>query len=84
MADPSKKNYGIADPTLGSTHRHLEAWIRQAGQEVFTPDGGAGCTAEVVGQWFEYWNSSAQRRSSRPRISNLRPTSPAGPTPSPR
>lgn len=56
LADPSSKFYGIGDPTLGSTHRHLEAWIRQAGQEVFTPDGGVGFTSDVVEQWFEYWS----------------------------
>ena len=57
LNDPSAQFFGISDPTLGSTHRHLEAWIRQAGHEVFTEGGGVGFEPEVVEEWFEYWAS---------------------------
>ncbi len=56
FADPAASFYGTTDPTMGTTHRHLEAWIRQAGQEVFAAEGGIGFTAEVVGEWFNFWS----------------------------
>ena len=55
LADPANGFWGINDPTLGETHRHFEAYIRQAGQEVFTEDGGLGFDAEVAEEWFTYW-----------------------------
>jgi multiple sugar transport system substrate-binding protein len=56
LSDPGRKFWGIADPTMGTTQRHLQAWIRQAGQELFTPDGQLGFTAEVLGSWLEFWD----------------------------
>ena len=56
LADPGRKFWGIADPTMGTTQRHLQAWIRQSGQELFTPEGQLGFTAEVFGGWLEFWN----------------------------
>lgn len=55
LSDPARKFWGIGDPTLGTTQRHLQAWIRQAGQELFTPDGNLGFTADTLGAWFEFW-----------------------------
>jgi len=55
LTDPSRKFWGIGDPTVGTTQRHLQAWIRQAGQELFTPDGGLGFTTETMAAWFEFW-----------------------------
>jgi multiple sugar transport system substrate-binding protein len=55
LTDPARKFWGIGDPTVGTTQRHLQAWIRQAGEELFTPDGGLGFTAETMGAWFEFW-----------------------------
>jgi multiple sugar transport system substrate-binding protein len=60
LSDPSRKFWGIADPTMGTTQRHLQAWIRQAGQELFTPEGQLGFTAEVLGSWLEFWNKLRQ------------------------
>jgi len=56
LSDPGKKFWGIADPTMGTTQRHLQAWIRQSGQELFTPDGQIGFTAEVFGAWLSLWD----------------------------
>jgi multiple sugar transport system substrate-binding protein len=55
LADPAAGRWGIGDTTVNTTHRHLEAWIRQAGEELFTEGGGPGFTADTVGEWFEYW-----------------------------
>jgi multiple sugar transport system substrate-binding protein len=60
LTDPSRKFWGVSDPTLGTTQRHLQAWIRQSGQELFTPDGQLGFTAEVLGSWLEFWNKLRQ------------------------
>lgn len=56
LTSQNDKVWGLSDPTLGQTHRHLEAWIRQSGQEVFTDEGGVGFEADVVAAWFEYWS----------------------------
>jgi pectin-derived oligosaccharide transport system substrate-binding protein len=53
--------FGIGDPTLGDTHRHLEAWIRQAGQELFNEEGQVGFDRTIVEEWLEFW--SALRRN---------------------
>ena len=55
LSDPGRKFWGLSDPTLGTTQRHLQAWIRQAGQELFTPDGNLGFTTDTLGAWFEFW-----------------------------
>ncbi len=55
LSDPGRKFWGLGDPTLGTTQRHLQAWIRQAGQELFTPEGDLGFTAETLGSWLEFW-----------------------------
>jgi pectin-derived oligosaccharide transport system substrate-binding protein len=54
-ADRAAGTFGIADPTTGTTHRHLEAWIRQRGEELFGGDHDIGFTASTVEEWFEYW-----------------------------
>lgn len=55
LTDKSSGYYGLLDPTLGTTHRGLEAWVRQSGAELFTDDGGLGFDATLLGEWFEYW-----------------------------
>lgn len=55
LTNPANKFWGLNDPTLGTTQRHLQAWIRQAGQELFTPEGDLGFTAETLGSWLEFW-----------------------------
>jgi multiple sugar transport system substrate-binding protein len=55
LTDPSAKRWGVGDPTTGTTQRHLQAWIRQAGEELFTPEGQLGFSANTLGQWFEFW-----------------------------
>lgn len=48
---------GLDDPTMdNSTQRFLEAYIRQAGEEVFTPDGGIGFSEDTIGSWLEFWH----------------------------
>ena len=54
-ADPENGYYGSVDPTTGSTHRAFESWVRQAGEELFSEDGGIGFTAETAEGWFQYW-----------------------------
>lgn len=56
LADPSKGFYGIGDPTVNVTHRHLEAWIRQSGEELFNKHGGPGFTAATLEAWYEFWD----------------------------
>lgn len=56
MVDPSKGIWGIGDPTLNTTHRHLEAWIRQSGEELFNKKGGPGFTKDTVEAWYEFWS----------------------------
>lgn len=49
--------YGIADPTIGSTHNHFESYVRQAGGEVYNADGTeAGFKNSVMEDWFAYWD----------------------------
>jgi multiple sugar transport system substrate-binding protein len=55
-ADPPAGIYGLADPTVGTTHRHLEAWIRQRGEELFAGEHEIGFTAQTLEEWYEYWN----------------------------
>jgi len=55
LGDPARKFWGLNDPTLGTTQRHLQAWIRQAGQELFTPEGALGFTGDTFGSWLEFW-----------------------------
>ncbi|HEV7666125.1 MAG TPA: extracellular solute-binding protein, partial [Chloroflexota bacterium] len=55
LNDSSGKFWGIGDPTVGPTQRHLQAWIRQAGEELFTPDGNLGFRPETMAAWFEFW-----------------------------
>lgn len=55
LSNPANKFWGIGDPTTGTTQRHLQAWIRQRGEELFTPDGGLGFSANTLGEWFEFW-----------------------------
>lgn len=46
--------YGMSDPSMDSTHRDLEAWIRQHGEELFTADGGPGFTADTIASYYSY------------------------------
>lgn len=55
LVDPSKGVWGIGDPTLNTTHRHLEAWIRQSGEELFNKNGGPGFSQDTVEAWYEFW-----------------------------
>ena len=55
LSDPGRKFWGLNDPTLGTTQRHLQAWIRQAGQELFTAEGDLGFTADTFASWLEFW-----------------------------
>jgi len=55
LTDPTHKLWGIGDPTTGTTQRHLQAWIRQRGEELFTPDGTIGFSATTMGDWLSFW-----------------------------
>jgi multiple sugar transport system substrate-binding protein len=41
---------------MGTTQRHLQAWIRQAGEELYTPEGQIGFKAETFGSWLSFWD----------------------------
>jgi pectin-derived oligosaccharide transport system substrate-binding protein len=56
LTDQSRKVWGINDPTLDTTQRHLQAFIRQAGQELFAADGSLGFTADTLGTWLDFWD----------------------------
>lgn len=55
LSNPANKIWGIGDPTTGTTQRHLQAWIRQRGEELFTPDGNLGFTAGTLSDWLAFW-----------------------------
>lgn len=64
LADAAREAHGVRegvvgldDPTMdNSTQRFLEAYIRQAGEEVFTPEGGIGFSEDTIGSWLEFWH----------------------------
>ncbi|MBK5248436.1 MAG: extracellular solute-binding protein [Actinomycetales bacterium] len=56
-ADGAAGIWGLQDATLDTTHRHLEAFIRQSGGELFTEGGGLGADPALLEEWFEYWKS---------------------------
>lgn len=47
--------WGCNDPTLGSTQRHFEAYVRQTGAELFDHKGQLGFDGAVMGEWLSYW-----------------------------
>lgn len=47
--------YGCNDPTLGTTHRHFQAYVRQSGAELFNNEGGLGFGSDVLGEWLNFW-----------------------------
>ena len=47
--------WGCNDPTLGSTQRHFEAYVRQTGAELFDRKGKLGFDGAVLGDWLSYW-----------------------------
>lgn len=51
----SKEFYGCNDPTLGTTHRHFQAYVRQSGAELFDSSGGLGFGSDVLGEWWTFW-----------------------------
>lgn len=55
MTDPSTGYFGLLDPTLGTSHRGFEAWVRQSGAELFTDEGKLGFDAALLSDWFDYW-----------------------------
>jgi len=57
LSDPSNGFYGLTDTSVSaSTHRDVEAWIRQHGEELFTPGGGPGFTADTLASYFSYFD----------------------------
>jgi multiple sugar transport system substrate-binding protein len=57
LTDPSSGVFGMIDSSLSpSTHRDVEAWIRQHGEEVFTPAGGPAFTAATLTSYFTYFD----------------------------
>jgi multiple sugar transport system substrate-binding protein len=53
--------WGAQDPTIGDTHRHMEAWIRQHGEELFDHDTGQfGFSQETYISWLEFWDELRQ------------------------
>lgn len=55
MANTSEGYFGLLDPTMGTSHRGFEAWVRQSGAELFTDEGKLGFDAALLGDWFDYW-----------------------------
>lgn len=57
LTDRSSGLYGLTDTSVSaSTHRDVEAWIRQHGEELFTPGGGPGFTADTLASYFSYFD----------------------------
>jgi multiple sugar transport system substrate-binding protein len=50
----SKGIYGTVDGS--SQIMNFEAWIRQMGKNLYTPDGKLGFAETDVAEWFNYWN----------------------------
>lgn len=55
LTDSSAGFYGLLDPTMGTSHRGLEAWVRQSGGELFTDEGKPGFDESLLGDWLDYW-----------------------------
>jgi len=67
LTDPSNGLYGLTDTSLSpSTHRDVEAWIRQHGEEVFTPGGGPGFTADTLASYFSYFDQLRKAQAVPP------------------
>jgi multiple sugar transport system substrate-binding protein len=49
----SKGIYGTVDPS--GQIMNFEAWIRQLGKNLYTPDGKLGFEVADVAGWFDYW-----------------------------
>lgn len=50
-------HWGSNDPTLGSTQRHFEAWVRQSGAELYTTQGKIGFGSDELGSWLAFWQT---------------------------
>ncbi len=44
----------------------FSAWIRQAGQELFTAEGDVGFDADVLGSWFAWWEGMRKAGGAMP------------------
>jgi len=57
LTDRSSGVYGLTDTSVSaSTHRDVEAWIRQHGEELFTPAGAPGFTADTLASYYSYFD----------------------------
>lgn len=66
LTDAKAGVYGLNDPTLREDQRGFEAWVRQAGAEMFSPEGGLGFTADHLGDWLAYWDKLRKAKTIPP------------------
>ncbi|MDR2321813.1 MAG: ABC transporter substrate-binding protein [Microbacterium sp.] len=55
ISRPAEGYYGMTDPTVGTTQRAFEVWVRQHGQELYDKKGQLGFDQELLVDWWGYW-----------------------------
>lgn len=55
LARPGEGYYGMTDPTVGTTQRAFEVWVRQHSQELYDDDGQLGFDQDLLVEWWQYW-----------------------------
>lgn len=55
LAKPAENYWGMTDPTVGTTQRAFESWVRQSGQELYDENGALGFDKKVLVDWWTYW-----------------------------
>ncbi|MFB7893665.1 ABC transporter substrate-binding protein [Microbacterium sp. NPDC056044] len=55
LARPGEGYWGMTDPTVGTTQRGFESWVRQHDQELYDDEGQLGFDEDVLVDWWRYW-----------------------------
>jgi len=50
----------------GGTEPAFEAWVRQRGKALYTPEGKLGFDATDAGDWLAYWDDMRKRKACVP------------------
>jgi len=74
-AELTKANKGAYWGSMdgGGTEPAFEAWVRQRGKALYTPEGKLGFDATDAGDWLAYWTTCASARPAFRRRAVARP-----------